>query len=302
MKKTYLLLILAIQILFITPSFSQELFIRDVIAKPSKMVSPNAKSGDTQNDYQQERQIIDDYLKQINPNFSAGNLKIIIDSRNVKHFRFDILYNNIIVDGHKLTLHPRSDTTLYVKGMNLFSDSIVTTPSITEEQAIEKLKSENNLITDESILSNELVIYKELRGTPCLSYKIKVRISTEECYYYYVSAINRDILRKESLIHKYLSAFGIADLENWGQQDIGTAYDSQISKYILFDQVTNIHTYNLNRSTSITSAVNLFDTDNYWSISEFPETNRNSLNATLVTHWRAQQTYNFFKTNFKNYL
>ena len=65
MKKANLLLILAIQILFVLPSFSQELFIRDVIAKPSKMVSPNAKSGDTQNDYQQERQIIDDYLKQM---------------------------------------------------------------------------------------------------------------------------------------------------------------------------------------------------------------------------------------------
>jgi hypothetical protein len=95
MKKANLLLILAIQILFVLPSFSQELFIRDVIAKPSKMVSPNAKSGDTQNDYQQELQIIDDYLKQINPNFSAGNLKTIIDSRNVMHFRFDVVYNGI---------------------------------------------------------------------------------------------------------------------------------------------------------------------------------------------------------------
>ena len=86
MKKTNLLLILAIQMLLVLPTFSQEFFIRDVIAKPSKMVSPNAKSGDTQNDYQQERQIIDEYLKQINSNFSAGDIKIIIDSRNVKHF------------------------------------------------------------------------------------------------------------------------------------------------------------------------------------------------------------------------
>lgn len=298
MKKTILLLVLIMQMLLVLPSFSQDLFIRDVIAKPSKMVSPNTKSGDTQNDYQQERQIIDDYLKQINPNFSAGNLKIIIDSKNVKHFRFNILYNNIIVDGHKLTLHPQSDTTLYVKGMNLFSDSIITTPSITEEQAIEKLKSENNLITDESILSSELVIYKALKGSPCLSYKIKVRISIEECYYYYVSASNGNILRKKSLIHNYSSAFGIGDLENWEQQDIETAYDAQNSKYILFDQTANIHTYNLNTNTSVLSALDLFDTDNYWSISEFPETNRNSLNAALVTHWSARQTYNFFKTNF----
>ena len=78
MKKRNLLLILAIQIVFVLPSFSQELFIRDVIAKPSKMVSPNAKSGDTTNNYQQERQIIDDYLKQINPNFSANTLSWLV--------------------------------------------------------------------------------------------------------------------------------------------------------------------------------------------------------------------------------
>ena len=47
--------------------------------------------------------------------------------------------------------------------------NIVTTPSITEEQAIEKLKSENNLIIDEFILSSELVIHKALKGFPCLS-------------------------------------------------------------------------------------------------------------------------------------
>ena len=298
MKTTKFLLLVVMQILFVLPSFSQELFIRDVIAKPSKMVSPNAKSGDTTNNYQQERQIIDDYLKQINPNFTTGNIKIIIDSRNVKHFRFDVLYKNIPVDGHKLTLHPLSDTTVYVKGMNLFSNDIVTTPSITEEQAIKKLKSQNKLITDTSILSSDLVIHKALKGFPCLSYKIKVRISTEDCYYYYVSAINGDILRKRSLIHNYVSAYGVADLENWGQQNIETAYDSQIVKYILFDQTANIHTYNLNRSTNRTSAVDLFDTNNYWSMSEFPETNRNSLNAALVAHWSARQTYNFFKTNF----
>lgn len=214
MKKRNLFLVLVMQILFVLPSVSQELFIRDVIAKPSEMVSPNAKSGDTQDDYQQERQIIDDYLKRINPNFSTGSLKIIIDSRNVKYFRFDIFYNNIIVDGYKLTLHSTSDTTMYVKGMNLFSHDIVTTPSITQEQAIEKLKSENKTITDESISSCELVIFKELRGEPYLSYKINVDISVRRKYNYYVSAINGDILRRRDLVRTYTSALGVADLES----------------------------------------------------------------------------------------
>ena len=200
--------------LFVLPSFSQELFIRDVIAKPSEMMSPNAKSGDTQNTYTQEQQIIDDYLKQINPNFSANNLRVITDLINKQHFRFDIYYDNVIIDGHELTLHPLSDTTMSVTGMNLFSHDIVTTPSITQEQAIEKLKSENKTITDESISSCELVIFKELRGEPYLSYKINVDISVRRKYNYYVSAINGDILRRRDLVRTYTSALGVANLES----------------------------------------------------------------------------------------
>ena len=121
---------------------------------------------------------------------------------------------NIIVEDHKLTLHPDSDTTMSVTGMNLFSHDIVTTPSITQEQAIEKLKSENKTITDESISSCELVIFKELRGEPYLSYKINVDISVRRKYNYYVSAINGDILRRRDLVRTYTSASGVADLES----------------------------------------------------------------------------------------
>ena len=214
MKTKKFLLLLVMQILVVLPLFSQELFIRDVIAKPLEMVSPNAKSGDTQNDYQQERQIIDDYLKRINPNFLAGDLRVITDLINEQHFRFKILYKNIIVEDLELILHPDSDTTMLITGMNLFSNDIVTTPSITKEQAIEKLKSENKTITDESISSCELVIFKELRGEPYLSYKINVDISVRRKYNYYVSAINGDILRRRDLVRTYTSASGVADLES----------------------------------------------------------------------------------------
>ena len=297
MKTRNLFLVLVMQILFVLPSLSQELFIRDVIAKPSGMVSPKAKSGDITNDYQQEREIIENYLKQINPNFSVNNLRVITDLINKQHFRFDTYYDNVIIDGHELTLHTLSDTTMSVTGMNLFSHDIVTTPSITKGQAIEKLKSENNLITDESILSNELVIYKDLRGEPCLSYKITVLISIMECYDYYVSAINGDILKKITLVYDYISATGIAELENWGDQVISTAYNTETSKYYLYDSIAKISTRNLNRSIDMTTPYS-YDADNYWSYSEYPESYVNSSNAPLVAHWSARQTYNFFKTTF----
>ena len=229
MKTKKFLLLVVMQILVVLPLVAQELytelereifgepselFINDIVAKPLKVSTLNAKDGDTINDYQVERQLIDNYLKQINTNFSAGELKVTTDLIEEQHFRFKILYKNIIVEDHELTLHPDSDITMSVTGMNLFSHDIVTTPSITQEQAIEKLKSENNRISDKSILSSELVIYKNLRGAPYLSYKITVEISIREKYNYYVSAIDSDILEKRTLVRTYTSSSGIADLES----------------------------------------------------------------------------------------
>ncbi len=298
MKRKSLFLLLAMQILFVLPSFSQELFIRDVIAKPSKMVSSNAKSGDTQNEYQQERQIIDDYLKQINPNFLTGELCVITDLINKQHFRFDIFYKNVIVDGNTLTLHYWSDSTLMITGANLFSDDIETTPTLTKEQAVENLKLSDNRINDSTILSNELVIYKDLETEPYLCYKIEVALSVVESYHYYVSALNGNIIKKLSLTRSSTPEIGTAYLQNWGTQTIYTSFKSINNKYILFDQGANIQTYNMNGATYLISAENFTDLDNNWTLAEFPETRTYSMNAALVCHWGARKTYDFFFNTF----
>lgn len=298
MKKANLLLILAIQILFVLPSFSQELFIRDVIAKPSKMVSPNAKSGDAQNDYQQERQIIDDYLKQINSNFSTGELSVITDLIDKQHFKFDIIYKNVIVDENTLTLHYWSDSTLMITGANLFSNDIEITPSLTKEQAIEKLKLSDNRINDSTILSNQLVIYKDLETEPYLCYKIRVALSIVESYHYYVSALNGDIIKKLSLTRNSTPEIGTAYLQNWGTQTIYTSFKSINNKYILFDQGADIQTYNMRGQNYLINAENWTDLDNNWTLTEFPETRTYSMNAALVCHWGARKTYDFFFNTF----
>ena len=73
MKTKKFLLLLVMQILVALPLVAQELFINDIVAKPLKASTLNAKDCDTINDYQAERQLIDNYLKRINPNFSARN-------------------------------------------------------------------------------------------------------------------------------------------------------------------------------------------------------------------------------------
>lgn len=196
MKMKQFLLILVMQMLCVLPLVAQGLFINDIVVKPSAL---NIKDGDTINDYQEERQLIDDYLKQINPNFSAGDVKVSVAITPEEHLKFDIIYKQIPVDGYALTLHPLSDTIYVIMGANLFSNDIEATPILTKGQAVEKLKLVNNLVTDKSILLNELVVYKALGGEPYLCYKIEVLLSNLENYCYYISAINGDVIKKISL-------------------------------------------------------------------------------------------------------
>ena len=195
MKTKKFLLLVVMQILVVLPLIAQKHFINDIVAKPLKASTLNAKDGDVINGYQQERQLIDDYLKQINPNFSAGEVKVIVDLIDKEHYRCNVFYKQIPVDGYRLTVHPLTDTTLSITGMDLFRDDISVVPSLSKRQAIENLKLANDLVTDESVLLNELVVYKALKGEPCLCYKIEVLLSNTENYRYYVSAINGAIIK-----------------------------------------------------------------------------------------------------------
>ena len=152
-------------------------------------------------------------MKRINPNFSARNLRVIVAITPEEHLRFEVIYKQIPVDGYSLTLHPLSDTTYVIMGANLFSNDIETTPTLTKEQAAEKLKLSDNRINDSTILSNRLIIFKDLKTEPYLCYKIEVAIDSFEHYYYYVSAINGDIIFNEILSRSFTSAVGTADSE-----------------------------------------------------------------------------------------
>ena len=170
MKTKKFLLLVVMQILVVLPLVAQELyteleremfgepselFINDIVAKPIKASTLNARDGDSINAYQAERQFIDDYLKQINPNFSAGELKVHISLSQKKSFLFEVLYKDVIVDKHKITLHQFIDTAMLITGTTLFSNDINVEPTLTLDQAVKKLQLQNNKITDESILSNK---------------------------------------------------------------------------------------------------------------------------------------------------
>ena len=225
MKTKVLFFILVMQMLVALPVVAQGLFINDIVAKPLKASMLDAKDGDTINDYQEERQLIDNYLKQINSGFSVGKLKVITGLVNDKHLRFNVIYKQIPVDGYTLTLYSLSDTTLLITGANLFSNDIETTPVLTKEEATEKLKLRDNRINDSTILSNRLIIFKDLETEPYLCYKMEVLIDPFEHYYYYVSAMNGEIIFNEILSRWFTSATGTANLHNWGTKNIFTSYE-----------------------------------------------------------------------------
>ena len=298
MKTKVLFFILVMQMLVALPVVAQGLFINDIVAKPLKASMLDAKDGDTINDYQEERQLIDNYLKQINSGFSVGKLKVITGLVNDKHLRFNVIYKQIPVDGYTLTLYSLSDTTLLITGANLFSNDIETTPVLTKEEATEKLKLRDNRINDSTILSNRLIIFKDLETEPYLCYKMEVLIDPFEHYYYYVSAMNGEIIFNEILSRWFTSATGTANLHNWGTKNILTSYNSSTNSFFLFNQPCNIQTYDLNLSISPTDTFNIIDLNNNWTFAEFPEYTTYSMNAALVCHWGAYKAYDFFKTKF----
>lgn len=89
---------------------------------------------------------------------------------------------------------------------------------------------------------------------------------------------------------------GNADTRYSGAQQIETTLLAD--NYVLQDATrgNGVKTYNLKKSTSISSAVDFKDTDNNWTAAEHNNTTYD--NAALDAHWGVAKTYDYFKTTF----
>ena len=168
--------------------------IREEIANPFGVVELNEE---------QARKIMEDYLDGINVNFSTGELKVIESLTGLNHFRFEVYYKKVWVDGHSITLHPMRDhetnefstTQVLITGTSLFYNDISVKPRLSKKEALECLKQSDSAITDEVIESQpELLIHKDRGEAPYLAYKIRVNISMFDRWDYYVSAQTGEVL------------------------------------------------------------------------------------------------------------
>ena len=169
-------------------------FINEEVTNPFGVVELNEE---------QARKIMDDYLDGINVNFSTGELKVIESLTGLNHFRFEVYYKKVWVDGHSITLHPMRDhetnefstTQVLITGTSLFYNDISVKPRLSKKEALECLKQSDSAITDEVIeLQPELLIHKNLGEAPHLAYKIRVNISMFDRWDYYVSAQTGEVL------------------------------------------------------------------------------------------------------------
>lgn len=151
---------------------------------------------------EQAREIVEDYLDGINVNFSTGELKVIESLTGLNHFRFEVYYKEVWVD-NSITLHPMRDhetnefstTQVLITGASLFYNDISVKPRLSKKEALKCLKQSDSAITDEVIESQpELLIHKDRGEAPYLAYKIRVNISTFDCWDYYVSAQTGEVL------------------------------------------------------------------------------------------------------------
>lgn len=93
-----------------------------------------------------------------------------------------------------------------------------------------------------------------------------------------------------------LLAAGTAETRYSGTKTIETNLVS--GSYILQDMTrgNGVRTYNLKKSSTISSGVDFKDTDNNWTAAEYNNTTFD--NAALDAHWGVEKTYDYFKDTF----
>lgn len=146
------------------------------------------------------REIVEEYLDSINPNFSIGESSVSSGFAGGFYYTFEILYKGVRIEKHWLIVYYNDfvSTTVSLYGESLFYNDISVKPVLTKEEAKDKLKKSDSQIIDEFITSEgELLIYLERTKGVYLCYKFVVSPQGSESYYYYISAETGEVIAKK---------------------------------------------------------------------------------------------------------
>ncbi len=273
-------------------------------------------------------QVFKDQLK-LNPNSSFRKTTTENDKSGFVHEKYQLFHNNVKVEFATYTLHSNKGTLVSMAGEFYPTDNAITTPALTNQEAFNKAITKigaNSYLWEtpaEAAAFNyskpmgELVLLPNSDNqTLKLAYKFDVYatnpVSRGDIY---IDAITGDVLFYNATI-KHLGAFSHgksgrnlnkkatnssaflvaanADTRYSGTQSIQTSLSG--SSYILADasRGLGVSTYNMQKGTSYTAAINFTDIDNNWTALEYNNVNKD--NGALDAHWGAEKTYDYWAT------
>jgi hypothetical protein len=190
---------------FIEPKTKGETFIDEdepfepMIEDYIEISFPNP-FGDVGVTEERAREIVEEYLDSINPNFSIGESSVSSGFAGGFYYTFEILYKEVRVEKHWLVVYYNDfvSTMVSLYGESLFYNDISVKPKLTKKEAKIKLKESDSQTIDEFITSEgELLIYQERSKGVYLCYKFVVSPQGVEPYCYYISAKNGDVVAKK---------------------------------------------------------------------------------------------------------
>lgn len=252
------------------------------------------------------------------------------DPQNFLHEKYQLFHKGLKVEFATYMLHSQKDKVTSMNREFYRLGSTMTAPKLSADQALENAlrqigaKSYLWENTQEAVLMNykkpqgELVLLpvsEDSKKTELkLAYKFDIYASeplsrgdiyidanTGETLFYNATIKHaHNSVNKTSNSHFLFNknaatmfAAANADTRYSGAQTIETSLSG--SSYILADATrgNGILTYNMQKGTNYSSAVNFTDADNNWTAAEFNSANKD--NGALDAHWGAAMTYDYFK-------
>ena len=252
------------------------------------------------------------------PYFGFRQIGIEKDQLGFKHYRYQQTFQDIPIEFAILISHTKDGKIKSLNGELVSIPPKLNEVSLTEEAALKAAKNhigasvykwqvpeEENHLKNESDdpaatyfpKAEKVIVADEISLDPKkLSLAYKFNIYAHEPlsrYEIYVDASNGKILFKNSLIHTANSK-GSAVTGYSGTQDINT--DSVNANQFRLRQTVNgsgINTYNMSNGIAYGSAVDFTDSNNVWD-----NVNLQLDQYATDAHWGAEQTYDFYKSNF----
>ncbi len=234
------------------------------------------------------------------------------DNNNEIVINYQQFYKNIKVEYGQYKIHNKNGKIKIINGNYVHINNLSVTPSITEDEALkvalrtinakkyfwelkdidlwQKKENEDNVTL---YPKGKLVIWSNIENKDaCLAYKFDIySIEPLSRNYVFIDAHTGKFIEKEPIMY---NSGVTGTLSTRYSGTLSTTTDSYGSQYRLHDPTrgNGVFTYDMNKGTNFSNAVDFFDNDNNWTSGEWHNLQKDD--AALDAHWALQKTYDYF--------